>query len=116
MSESGELYATVNYIKHKVDALEKIEMLNLSSNEVLREKYVRLLKSDDVLFQVYKLIDGLKAQNEIASVIGTNDMAVSRKIKKLEENGLIEIKDIGANGKRIYKHSVAEQAFKLTRI
>lgn len=28
MSESGELYTTVNYIKNKVDALEKIEMLN----------------------------------------------------------------------------------------
>ncbi len=116
MSESGELYAAVNYIKNKVDALERIEMLNLSSNKELESKYTNLLKSDDMLFQVYKLIDGIKAQNEIARAIGTNDMAVSRKIKKLEENGLIERKDVGANGKRIYKHSVAEQAFKLTRI
>lgn len=116
MSESGELYATVNYIKHKVDALEKIEMLNLSSNTALKDRYVNLLKSDDTLFQVYKLVDGIKAQKEIATTIGTNEMAVSRKIKKLKEEGLVEIKDAGVNGKHIYKHSVAEQAFKLTRI
>lgn len=116
MSESGELYATVNYIKHKVESLEKIEMLNLSSNTALQDKYIELLKSDDMLFQVYKLVDGIKAQKDIANAIGTNDMAVSRKVKKLEEYGLIEIKDVGINGKRVYKHSVAEQVFKLTRI
>lgn len=43
-------------------------------------------------------------------------MTVSNKIKILFEHGLIEIKDVGTNGKKIYKHSVAEQAFKLTRI
>lgn len=41
MSESQELYASVNYIKHKVDAIEKIEFLNLRSNKALQEEYVR---------------------------------------------------------------------------
>jgi len=61
------------------------------------------------------MIDGVKAQKEIATVVNTTDMTVSNKIKKLSELGLIEIKDI-SNGKRIYKHSIAEQAFKLTGI
>lgn len=43
MSESGELYTTVNYIKNKVDALEKIEMLNLRSNKELRNEYVDIV-------------------------------------------------------------------------
>lgn len=43
MSESDELYTTVNYIKHKVDALEKIELLNLRSNKALHEEYVSIL-------------------------------------------------------------------------
>lgn len=116
MSESEELYTTVNYIKHKVDALEKIEMLNLRSNKALRDEYISILQADSLLLQVYKAIDGIKAQKEIASTINTTEMTVSNKIKKLTDCGLIEIKDVGANGKRIYKHSVAEQAFKLKRI
>ena len=46
MSESGELYTTVNYIKHKVDALEKIELLNLRSNKELRNEYITLFTGD----------------------------------------------------------------------
>ena len=46
MSESQELYASVNYIKHKVDAIEKIEFLNLRSNKALQEEYVALLQAD----------------------------------------------------------------------
>lgn len=116
MSESDELYTTVNYIKHKVDALEKIELLNLRSNRALYEEYASIFQSDLLLLSVYKAIDGTKSQKEIADTIPTTEKTVSIKIKKLVELGLIEIKDVGANGTRIYKHSVAEQAFKLTRL
>ena len=92
MSESGELYTTVNYIKNKVDALEKIEMLNLRSNKELRNEYVSLLSVDSLLFEVYKAIDGVRAQKEIAPVVNTSEMTVSNKIKILFEHGLIEIK------------------------
>ncbi len=116
MSESDELYTTVNYIKHKVDALEKIELLNLRSNTALHEEYALILQSDPLLLKVYKAIDGTKSQKEIASTVSTTDKSVSVKIKKLVEHGLVEIKDVGPNGTRIYRHSVAEQAFKLTRL
>lgn len=116
MSESDELYITVNYIKHKVDALEKIEMLNLRSNKALHEEYISILQTDPLLLKVYKAIDGAKSQKEIASVVSTTEKTVSVKIKKLAEHGLIEIKNVGTKGERIYKHSVTEQAFKLTRL
>ena len=112
MSESQELYVSVNYIKHKVDTLEKIELLNLRSNKALREEYVSILQSDEWLLKIYKEIDGVKSQKEIASKLETNEMMISRKITKLSEIGLIEIKDVSGK-QRIYKHSVAEQAFKL---
>lgn len=112
MSESQELYASVNYIKHKVEAIEKIELLNLRSNKALREEYVSILQSDEWLLKVYKEIDGVKSQKEIAAILETNEMMVSRKISKLSDVGLIETKDISGK-QRIYKHSVAEQAFKL---
>jgi len=115
MSESDELYAALNYIKHKVDTLEKIEMLNLRSNKTLQDKYISLLQSDEWLLKVYKEIDGQKAQNEIAIAIDTTSMTVSNKIKRLAELGLIEIKEISRK-QHIYKHSVAELAFKLTRL
>lgn len=116
MSESQELYASVNYIKHKVDAIEKIEFLNLRSNKALQEEYVALLQADGLLLRVYKTIDGSKSQKEIATELGTNEMAISRKIKILEEHGLIEIREVGKNGKKIHKYSVAEKAFKLSKI
>lgn len=116
MGESQELYASVNYIKHKVDAIEKIELLNLRSNKALHEEYTSLLKADNLLLSVYKSIDGSKSQTEIAAELGSNDVAISRKMRKLEENGLIEIKDIGKNGKKIYKYSVAEKAFGLSKL
>lgn len=116
MSESQELYASVNYIKHKVDAIEKIELLNLRSNKALQEEYTALLRADGLLLSVYKAIDGFKSQTEIATELGTNDMAISRKVKILEEYGLIEIKEVGKSGKKIHKHSVAEKAFCLSRL
>ena len=82
MSESGELYTTVNYIKNKVDALEKIEMLNLRSNKELRNEYVSLLSVDSLLFEVYKAIDGVRAKRN-CSVVNTSEMTVSNKIKIL---------------------------------
>lgn len=116
MSESNELYLTVNYIKNKVDALEKIELLNLRSNKALHEEYISILQADSLLKEVYKEVDGQKSQREIAGIVNTTDPMVSKKIRILLECGLIEIKEVGENGKKVYKHSIAEQAFKLTRI
>ena len=112
MSESAELYASVNYIKHKVEAIEKIELLNLSSNERLLEMYVKALESDEWLLKVYREIDGIKSQKIIASKLAINEMKISRKIKELHDIGLIEIMDVSGN-QCIYKHSIAEKAFKL---
>ena len=112
MGESDELYADVNYIKHKVETLEKISLLDLRSNKVLYESYVTLLKSDEWLFKVYIEVDGIKSQNDIATNLGITAMKVSRKIKVLREHGLIEnFRVIGKQ--RIYIHSVAEKAFRL---
>lgn len=115
MSETDELFASVNYIKHKVDAIEKIELLNLRSNKALRDEYVAEFEADTMLLQVYKNIDGKRAQKDIAQILCTNEMAVSRKIQKLLELGLIEIKEIVANNK-VYMHSIAEKALKLTKV
>jgi DNA-binding MarR family transcriptional regulator len=115
MGESEELFTTVNYIKHKVDAMEKIELLNLRSNKNLRDEYISILQSDDLLFGIYKEIDGIKAQKDIAVAVNTTDKSVSVKIAKLLELGLVEVKEVVSN-KRIYKHTVAEQAFKLTKV
>lgn len=115
MEESKELYASVNYIKHKVDAIEKIELLNLRSNKSLYEEYVSILKADALLLKIYKEIDGVKTQRMISEIVNTTEMTVSNKVKKLAELGLVEIKEINGN-KKIHMHSIAEKAFKLTRI
>jgi len=115
MSETDELYTSVNYIKHKVESIEKIELLNLRSNCVLRERYIETLRDDNILYQVYKVIDGKKSQKEIAKIVNTTDMTISRKVRALAEIGLIEIKNVTLQNENIYKHSIAEHAFKLIK-
>lgn len=115
VEESRELFSAVNYIKHKVEALEKIDLLNLRSNKTLRDEYISLLRSDPLLFNVYKEIDGKKAQKDIADTLSTTPKNVSVKIAQLKDLGLVEVKEVLSN-KKIYKHTIAEQAFKLTRV
>jgi len=112
MGESDELFASVNYIKHKVEAIEKIELLNLRSNVKLLDEYVKTLKADKCLLNIYREIDGIKTQKEIACKLEKTEMMISRKIKELHDIGLIEKIDV--SGKQcIYKHSIAEKALKL---
>ncbi len=115
MSESQTLLAEVNYIKNKVDAIEKVEILNLRSNTRLRDMYIDLLRKDAILFQVYKCVDGQRNQHAIAHEADTSEMNVSRKLKTLYSQGLIEVKDV-VGKQKIYVHSVAEKAFGLSKI
>ncbi len=115
MGESQELFASVNYIKNKIDTMEKIELLQLRSNKALREEYISMLQSDILLLKVYKEVDGKKSQKEIAATLNTAESSVSAKITKLFNYGLVEIKEISSN-RRIYRHTIAEQAFKLTKL
>lgn len=113
MSETDELFASVNYIKNKVDALEKIDLYLLRSKKEYGLEMVNLLKSDSLLCAVYKSIDGKTMQKDIAAIVNTTPMTVSNKIKILQEHGLIEIKDI-CGSQKIYQHSVMEKAFHIS--
>lgn len=115
MSESNVLLAEINYIKNKVDSIEKIEILNLRSNKTLKEEYIGLFKADNLLFSVYKAVDGSRTQRDIATHISTTEMSVSRKLGVLAEYGLIEINTV-VGKKKIYQHTVAEKAFGLTKV
>ena len=115
MSESQTLLADVNYIKNKVDAIEKIEILNLRSNTALKEMYLDMFRTDKTLFDVYKSVDGIKNQRAISEVVNTSEMSVSRKLQLLYQNGLVEVKDI-VGKQKIYVHTVAEKAFGLSKI
>lgn len=43
MSETNELFATVNYIKSKVDTLEKIELFRMREDQEQKQKYLDFL-------------------------------------------------------------------------
>ena len=94
MSESQTLLSEVNYIKNKVDTIERIEMLNLRSNSALKDMYLELFKNDSALFKVYKSVDGKKNQHAIAEDAAVSEMTVSRKIQILRENALVEVKEV----------------------
>ncbi len=115
MSETNELYATVNYIKSKVDTLEKIELLRMREDQEQKQKYIDFFESDQAIKSVYKEIDGNKGQREIAQLTSLGEMKVSRIIKKLEEKGLIEFLKMNGNSK-IYIHTVVEKAYHFCKI
>lgn len=115
MSESNVLLAEVNYIKNKVDSIEKIQILNLRSNHALKDEYIALFKSENGLFPVYKAVDGIRTQRDIVAVTALSEATVSRKLNTLFQHGLIEIKAIDGS-KKIYQHSVAEKAFGLMKV
>lgn len=114
MSESNELYASVNYIKNKVDTLEKIELLRLRSDDILKKKYFEIL-SDINLKAVYKSIDGEKSQREISVEIQKSDASVCSYIKKLVDEGLVELIGVTSKGK-IYNHTIVEKAYRFKKI
>lgn len=111
MSETDELFSSVNYIKNKVDTLEKIEMLRLADDKQLEQKFKIFLTSNPQYLTIYKAIDGVKGQKEIAQLTGLGKMQVSRIIAKLESERLVEL--IAMKGKmKIYSHSVIEKVYK----
>ena len=114
MSESQTLLAEVNYIKNKVDAIEKVEIMNLRSNTSLKEIYLNLFRKDQLLFNVYKQVDGKKNQHTIATDIGTSEPSVSRRLQVLFDNGLVEVKEV-IGKQKIYMQTVAEKAFGLSK-
>lgn len=115
MAETDELFAAVNYVKNKVDTLEKIEILRMQSDKSLKEEYKNFLLEDKKLLDVYKSIDGKKNQNEIASEVGISPMEVSRRIKKLLEKGFIEFSRVEGKS-NIYTYSVIEKAYRFKRL
>lgn len=115
MSETNELFATVNYIKSKVDTLEKIELFRMREDQEQKQKYLDFFESDEALRIVYKEINGVKGQREIAQITNLNEMRVSRIVKKLEKKRLIEFLKMDGKSK-IYIHTVIEKAYHFCKI
>lgn len=113
--ETNETASNINYIKNKVNTIEKIELLNLRSNNILKEEYKSLFKRDNIAFKIYKSIDGIKSQKQIAELLEVSTASVCNKISILSEKGLIEIKRVTSSGEKIYTHTIAEIAFKLSK-
>ena len=113
MNESNELYSEIINIRQRLGALENIQSFALSVNEELKKKYEDKFRRDQILFKIYKSIDGKRTQTEIAKLVDVNDMTVSRKISALKNLGLIELSRTKNNSK-IYRHSLLEKIFRFT--
>lgn len=116
MERDPEMFAALNYIKNKVEALEKIELLRMRNDKAMKEQYEQFLSSDRELLAIYQAVDGTCSQKEIAAKAGIKEMQVSRKIKIIADLGLIEVIDVRKDGSVLYGYTVAERAFKLSRM
>jgi len=114
-ADETEMFIAINHIKNKVDSLEKIELHRMRNDSVMRKQYEELLLSDSEYLKIYKAINGERTQAEIADEAKVTPMQVTRKLPILVDKGLIEI--YASKGKsKIYIHTVAEKAFRLTRL
>lgn len=116
MERDPEMFAALNYIKNKVESLEKIELHRMRNDREMKQQYEQLLMADKELLRIYKSVDGERSQKEIAAVANVTSVQVTRKVPYLVENGLVEIVRVRSDGSKIYKHTVAELAFKLSRL
>lgn len=94
MPESDETQQDIKEIKWRIENIDnKFDMLVRGNDRALQE-VAELFRDDALMAQVYLTVDGKQNQQEIADTIGTTAMTVSRKIRELDNYGLIEKKEI----------------------
>ena len=115
MPESDVLSAAIGHIKYKVDSMDRTleHLLLVNRNQIMTEVLDRF-NSDPSLVKIYKTIDGIKTQKEIAANIGISEATVSKRLRILLDLDLIEMVRSTPEGK-VYQYTKMERLFKISR-
>lgn len=101
MPESDETQEDIRKIRWRMENLDnKFDMLVRGNDDVM-EVVADVFRGDPSMAQVYLAVNGSRNQQEIVGHIDPSRSTVSRKIRKLDDYGLIQTKEV--NGGLIYQ-------------
>lgn len=121
MAESLDTANEIKTIRLKIEAIESTQEIILRHNaREYREEITSLFKDDEELRRVYLAIDGKRSQAELvtdlnASGASISQSTVSRRMNKLEGEGLIQKVGGSPAGVIWSKKDVIERVLRLSR-
>jgi hypothetical protein len=120
MPESLDAYAELRAMRARLEGIEhRQEMLVRAHRDEILDEIWRYVDKDEMLAEVYLLVDGKRTQQDIVAALRqkgqpASQPTVSRKLTKLSiELGLVEIGDRDAAG-AVYAKSDLDRILHLT--
>ena len=122
MPETPESAEELKKIRFRLDSIESTQevILRHNSKEFLAE-ILKVFANDEELKQVYLAVDGYRTQADIVTFlvdkgVKTSQPTVSRRMKILSDDGLIEEVGVTPSGGLVWKKKdVMERVLKLSR-
>ena len=121
MTETLDTADEIKSIRYKIDAIEATQQLLLrkDAGEVVA-LILELFRDDSFLPSIYDALDGERTQKQVVEFLQKNgkecsDPTVSRRVRVLEEEGLIETVKVGKGGTVWSKKRSVERGLRLTR-
>ncbi len=121
MTETLDTANEIKSIRYKMDAIEATQQLLLRKDAVeLVELILALFRKDSFLPTIYNALDGERTQRQVVEFLQKNgqecsEPTVSRRVRVLEEEGLIETVKVGKEGIVWSKKHSVERGLRLTR-
>jgi DNA-binding HxlR family transcriptional regulator len=121
MPETLETADQIKSIKFKIEAIESTQELLLRERAPhIRQEILDVFRRTPQLDVVYLAVNGERSQSEIVDALAADGVAisqstVSRRMDRLEQEGLIEKAGVGPRGVRWAKKAVVERSLRLSR-
>jgi DNA-binding transcriptional ArsR family regulator len=121
MPETLETADEIKSIRFKIEAIESTQELLLRERAPhMRREILEVFARTPLLDVVYLAVNGQRSQAEIVDALAANGVAisqptVSRRMDRLEQEGLIEKAGVGGRGVVWSKKAVVERTLQLSR-
>jgi DNA-binding transcriptional ArsR family regulator len=121
MPETLETADEIKSIRFKIEAIESTQELLLRERAPhIRREILEVFRRTPLLDVVYLAVNGQRSQAEIVDALAANGIAisqptVSRRMDRLEHEGLIEKAGLGPRGVLWAKKAVVERTLRLSR-
>ena len=121
MPETPESADELKKIRFRIESIESTQGIILRHNaSEYRQEILRLFEGDDELRRVYLAVDGKRTQAQIVAYLNEvgpsiSQPTVSRRMAKLEDEGLISKLDATPSGVIWARKDVMERVLRLSR-
>lgn len=115
MAELDRIFSEINYIKSRVESIDKsMDQLIVFNADRFVALFREEFKKDGALEKVFLSVTGERTQDEIVQATGMSQPTVSRRLKKLIDDDLVEIIVRNKLG-NVYSHTKLTRLLKLNK-